>query len=176
MSVQPPTFPELVAEASVVARVRVVAVESRAVSNSAGRRTIKTFVTFATLASLKGAAPPSFSLAFLGGEAEGERWTIPGMPTFSVGDEEFIFSTGRESICPLVAAMHGRYRVLHDPTDGHAYVARDNLEPLTTTDHVGAPLDARTIAASPASALRPEEFSARITHEIERPSRAKLQP
>ncbi len=176
MSVQPPTFAELVAEAAVVARARVTQVESRAVTSPAGQRSIKTFVSFETLRPLKGEPATRFTLSFLGGEAEGENWVVPGMPTFKVGDEDYVFDTGRETICPLVGAMHGRYRVLTDPSDAHQYVARDNRAPLRNTDDVAAPLNPSAAASSAVGALSPAEFEQKITAEIKRPTRPRPQP
>lgn len=175
MSVQPPSFNELVAEADNITRARVKHVEARFVTAPDGQRLLKTFVTFAKLKTLKGAAPEEFTLEFLGGEKDGERWTIPGMPQFESGDEEFLFPTAGTSICPLVGAMHGRYRVLTDPATQRRYVARDNLEPLASTDDVSRPIDpdGATIrsSADAAHALTPDEFERRIVDHVKRPSR-----
>lgn len=175
MSVQPPSFSELVAEADNVTRASVKHVESRFVPGPDGQRLLKTFVTFSKLKTLKGAAPEEFTLEFLGGEKDGERWTIPGMPQFEPGDEEFLFPTAGPSICPLVGAMHGRYRVLTDPATQRRYVARDNLEPLASTDDVSRPIDpdGATIrsATDTARALTPDEFERRIVDHLKRPSR-----
>lgn len=170
MSVRPPTFPELVAEAAVVARARVTAVESRLVPAANGDRKLKTFVTFATLKILKGEPSALFTLEFLGGEKDGERWTVPGMPQFAVGDEEFVFPTAGTSICPLVGAMHGRYRVLTDPQSHRRYVARDNLEPLTRLADIARPIDSDTIriTADATHALTPDDFERAIADQVKR--------
>ena len=174
MSVQAPTFAELVAEAATVARARVTDVSSRAVPGENGTTTIKTFVNFTTITALKGEPPAEFTLAFLGGEADGERWTIPGMPTFAAGDEEFVFTTenGRNTICPLVGAMHGRYRVLTDRVAKRRYVARDNFTPLTSPEQVAKPMadNVARIAQDVPSALSPEEFENQISAQLRQSS------
>lgn len=173
MSVRPPSFPELVAEASTVARARVADVRSGFVSTPEGQRVLKTFVTFTTLRPLKGAPPEQFTLEFLGGEAKGERWTVPGMPAFNAGEEEFIFSTDdKQAVCPLVGAMHGRYRVINDVALQRTYVARDNRAPLHQIEDVSLPPDTATTRAlpDPSTALSPEEFERRILAEVLRPT------
>ena len=174
MSVRAPTFPELVAESATVVRARIVQVSSHAVFAPNGTRAIRTFVTCATLKAVKGKPSAEFTLSFLGGTEKGERWVVPGMPTFAVGEEAFIFTTGHESICPLVGAMHGRYRVLTAP-DGRSYVARDNQVPLTSTDEVAAPMDGptdiHTSGAGVVDALTPDDFEQRIATEVKTPSR-----
>lgn len=176
MSVRPPTFPELVAEASTVVRVRVVRIDSRAVIAPDGQRVVKTFVTFATIKPVKGESAKEFTLSFLGGTAEGETLEIPGMPVFRPDDEEFLFTTGKQTICPLVGAMHGRYRVLNDAAAGRRYMARDNSEPLTATAEVIEPNEPpapnRRSAAAIAAALTPEQFEQAVLAEIAHPTRS----
>ncbi|HWA85162.1 MAG TPA: hypothetical protein VG710_02975 [Opitutus sp.] len=178
MSVRAPTFPELVAEASMIAHTRVTAVTSRAVTSPDDQRVIKTFVTFTTITPLKGQPGSQFTLSFLGGadKHSGERWTVPGMPQFQVGDEDIIFATRGESVCPLVAARHGRYRVLTDAATNRRYIARSNREPLAGTDEISGSLEpvapAAPHAARIAAALSPENFEQRITAEIAHPTQA----
>ena len=172
MSVRAPTFSELVAEASVIADARVTSVQSHAVTSPDGQRVIKTFVTFSTTRALKGEPGAEFTLGFLGGTVKGERWSVPGMPAFQVGDDEVLFATAGESVCPLVGAMHGRYRILSDTPAGRRYIARDNRAPLTRTDDVALPMEsaASAVSPNPADALTPEEFETRIAGEVARPT------
>ncbi len=123
-----------------------------------------------TINALKGQPAATFTLSFLGGTVGAESLSVPGMPEFTSGDEEFVFATAGESICPLVGAMHGRYRVLHDPVDAHAYVARDNLAPLTSTDQVGAPMEGGAVTLNTSAALTPEAFEQRIASEVAHPT------
>lgn len=180
MTVQPPTFPELVDEASIVARARVHEVTSRALIGSDGQRIIKTFVTFSTITAIKGEPPAEFTLSFLGGTVEGETWRIHGMPTFEVGQEEFLFATNDGSLCPLVGAMHGRYRVLSDRASTRRYIARDNEEPLVDVADVAAEIEPaaekRSFAHAVSAALTPEQFERAVSAEIRQPTRRPFRP
>ena len=182
MSVRAPTFSELVAEASTIAHTRVTAVASRLVTSPDGHREIKTFVTFATIEPLKGQPGATFTLSFLGGTDKhtGERWTVPGMPQFRVGDEDIVFATAGESICPLVAARHGRYRVLTDAATNRRYIARSNGAPLASTSEISRSLEQVAPAASHAervaAALGPAEFEQRIAAEIAHPTPTAAHP
>jgi hypothetical protein len=174
MSVVPPTFAELVAEADVIVRARVVAAEPFVAPSPAGE-IIRTRVTFAVEATLKGRHQGGLTLEFLGGEAAGQGLRVPGMPAFQPGATELIFvSSQGAGLCPLVAAGHGRYRVLTDRVTGREYVARDNFLPLASEHDVQLPLTAAAAIARPAAAgLSPTVFSARILAELERTNPAR---
>ncbi|HVU23541.1 MAG TPA: hypothetical protein VHE13_05395 [Opitutus sp.] len=181
MTVRPPTFPELVAEAATIAHTRVTGVTCRTVTMPDGQHVPKTFVTFETIATLKGRPGATFTLSFLGGtdKRSGERWTIPGMPQFQAGDEDVIFATAGESACPLIAARHGRYRVLTDAATNHRYIARANRSPLTSTDEVSHSLEqiapGATHAERIAAALSPAAFEQRVAAEVAQPTRSATQ-
>mgnify|MGYP001609795438 CR=1 FL=1 len=122
-TVIPPSFPELVEKAEAIYRGRVTAVESRHVDRPDGSRVIKTFVTVAIDKVLKGAAQNAITLELLGGRVGDDSLIITGMPKFTVGAEEFVFvQRNGVQFCPLVAVMHGRYRVLHDAAQGRDYM------------------------------------------------------
>lgn len=174
-SVQPPTFSELVDESDGIYRGRVVSVDPRRAATPDGTSLIKTFVTFAIERALKGPARDEIVLELLGGTIGGESLDVGGMPRFSAGQREILF-VQRNGIqfCPLVRLAHGRYRVQRDDATGLDYVARDNHEPLTSTDEVTLPLahlpprgPARA-AALREQALSPEAFEARIRGELRR--------
>lgn len=168
MSVTPPTFSELVGEAATVVRGRVTAIESRKVATPAGEA-IKTFVTFTVDKALKGAPDRSVTLSFLGGQVGDERWEVAGMPEFQVGAEEFLFITPDARVCPLVGAMHGRYRVVAAEKSGRAFVARNDHTPLAGVGDVAQPLEPGTArAASAEEALSPEVFEQAIAAEVAR--------
>src|SRR5947209_171075 len=78
-SVMAPTFPELVAEAQVIVRAKVADVHSAWVASPEGR-VIKTYVTFEIRKRLKGETPDQLTLAFLGGDVDGEGMQVVGMP------------------------------------------------------------------------------------------------
>lgn len=171
-TVVPPSFPELVAEAQVIARAKVTAVEPRWATTAEGRRVIKTHVTFAVMKTLKGAPQDSLTLEFLGGELDGQGMRVEGMPRFAVGDIEIVFVAGnRVRFCPLVGLMHGRYRVLTDPTTARDYVARNDRVPLQRIDDVQLPQNQTPgplRLAQAAAALSPDAFENQIAAEVSR--------
>lgn len=142
MSVRPPDFRELVAESDTIVRGEVVAVESRKVTNQAGREVIKTFVRVRIEDQMKGAAATELSLAFLGGRVGEEALTVAGMPTFRVGQKDFLFiARNGEVLCPLVAAAYGRYPIA--PTADAAaepQVLRSDHSTLRSLSQIPAPL------------------------------------
>ena len=170
MSVRAPTFPELVAESSLVIRARVAAVTSQKVATTQGEA-IKTFVTFDVAKSLKGAPSKQITLAFLGGQVGDLRLDVPGMPTFQVGAEDYLFVSPKPSLCPLVGAMHGRFRVLTVQKAGRPYVARDDHEALVDVRDVVRPMHAVvSTAQSIDHALSPEAFEQLIAAEVAHPT------
>lgn len=174
-SVVPPTFPELVNEADAIYRGRVTAVEARRVARADGNGdVIKTFVTVAVDKVLKGAAQKDVTLEFLGGTVGDETLTVSGMPKFTVGAQEFVFvQKNGLQFCPLVAVMHGRYKVLRDEAAAREFVARDNGVPLTDVAEVQLPLNqmpAGIRAAAVARALTPAAFETSIVSEVQRPT------
>lgn len=175
-TVIPPSFPELVEKAEAIYRGRVTAVESRHVDRLDGSRVIKTFVTVAIDKVLKGAAQSAITLEFLGGRVGDDSLQVSGMPRFTVGTEDFFFvQKNGLQFCPLVAVMHGRYRVVRDTVARTEYVARDNRAPLTDVAEVGLPMTAlpaqvraATAAATATRALTPAAFEASVASEVQR--------
>jgi hypothetical protein len=178
-TVVPPSFPELVSAAEAIYRGRVTAVESRHVPRADGAgQVIKTFVTVAVDKVLKGEQRAEVVLEFLGGKVGDEVLRVQGMPTFTVGAQEYVFvqKNGRQ-FCPLVAVMHGRYRVLRDAAESREFIARDNRVPLTDVAEVGLPMTelpaevrAGTAATATARALTPAAFEAHIRSEVQAPT------
>jgi len=176
-SVIPPSFPELVDEADAIYRGRVAAIQARRVALPGGQGdVIKTFVTFAIERVLKGAERSDVTLEFLGGTVGDEVLVVSGMPVFNLGAREIVFvQKNGAQFCPLVAVMHGRYRVQRDAGTGRDHVLRDNGVPLVSTADVelpltGLPAPVRTArAAVPlAQALTTETFEAQVRAEVER--------
>jgi len=174
MSVLPPTFAELVAESGQIVHGRVVSVQPYRSTTPDGRSLIKTRVTWEVDCTLKGSAATTLTLDFLGGRVGTEALAVPGMPQFSVGNEDFLFvEPNHEVICPLIAAGHGRYRVQRDASTGQRFVARQNGQPLTDPARVVESLEAPTVSpASPASApasgpLTPEGFESAIRTAVQ---------
>jgi hypothetical protein len=174
-SVVPPSFPELVNEAEAIYRGRVTAVQPRRVERLDGNGSvIKTFVTVAIDKVLKGPQQKEIVLEFLGGTIGDESMTVSGMPKFNPGAEEFVFvQRNGVQFCPLVAVMHGRYKVLRDEAAAREFIARDNGAPLTDVAEVELPMNqlpAQLRAASAARALTPAAFEASIAFEVQRPT------
>jgi hypothetical protein len=178
-SVVPPSFAELVNEADAIYRGRVTAVQARRVERADGEGSvIKTFVTFTVERVLKGPAHKEVTLEFLGGTIGEERMEVTGMPKFNLGAREIVFvQKNGAQFCPLVALMHGRYRVLRDETTTREHIARDNGMPLTTTAEVEmpmtalpGPLRAASAANASARALTRDAFEASISSEVQRPT------
>jgi hypothetical protein len=174
MSVVPPTFTELVAEADAIVRARVVSIQPFAEQSAAGE-VLRTRVTFVVETTLKGRHEGGLTLEFLGGELDGRGLRVPGMPTFTPGATELLFVTRQGAgVCPLVAAGHGRYRVLTDRVSGREFIARNDFTPLASEHDVQLPLSTAAGLVRPASAgLSPALFSARILAELERTNPAR---
>lgn len=173
-SVVAPTFPELVAESSVIARVEVTAIRTAWVE-TAQNRVIKTWVTFTVLKSLKGQPGATLTVPFLGGELDGQGMRVEGMPRFTVGQTDILFFsdlTGAH-FSPLVGLMHGRYRVLTDDATARTYVARNDGTPLESETDVQLPQSANSPAnrlKSASRALSPAAFEDLVTAELTRPA------
>lgn len=180
MSVVPPTFPELVAESESIVRGEVTAI-SCAYVDTPGGRPIKTFVTFKVERTLKGAAPAAdtLTLVFLGGTIGTDSLEVAGMPKFKIGDREIVFvARNGKTYCPLIAAGHGRYRVLRDAATQRDYIARENRTPLESTEEIVLPLEAPAAAARLKSvnrALSPEAFEASVLKAVAAPATSALQ-
>lgn len=167
-TVVPPDFVQLVNESDYVVRAVVESVRSDYRVGPQGRL-IFTTVRFRLRETATGQPPPSVELEMLGGQIGDDRLIVNGAPVFRVGDEDFLFvrDNGR-SITPLVAMMHGRYRVLRDAATGREFVARENRVPLQDVAEVALPLAEGEIAerlrraVDPADALTPAEFIAQI--------------
>lgn len=173
MSVVPPSFDELVAVADNVVRGEVTSVRSAYVDRPSGR-VIRTFVTIHVERTLKGPAAPTDTLvlSFLGGTVGSDSLGVSGMPAFHAGDREIVFvgANGR-TFCPLVAAGHGRYHLLHDAATDRDFVARDNLTPLESTADIVLPLETAAPGnrlKSAARALSPGDFETRIVEAVAR--------
>lgn len=174
-SVTPPSFPELVSEAQVIAQGTVTSVASRRVDGPQGH-VIKTFVDFAVEKSLKGNPPSTLTLEFLGGTVGTDTLHVGGMPEFKIGEREILFvQNNGTQFCPLVRFTHGRYRVHTDAASHRNFVARDDDTPLTSTSEVQLPendMATARAAHAPATALSPDDFEAQISAEIARQTTA----
>lgn len=171
-TVEPPAFPELVAESEVVARAQVKEIQARWVDSSQGR-VIRTFVTFVVEKALKGTCASELTLSFLGGELDGQGMRVEGMPAFAVGGTDILFISDRANVrfCPLVAMMHGRYYVRKDLASGRSYIARNDGSPLENEADVQLPHSSSAVTnrlKSVSRALSLEAFEEKIVAEANR--------
>ena len=178
MMVAPPAFPELVERAEAIVRATVTDVRAEEFESPQGRG-VRTLVTLRVDRTLKGAAGNTVTLTLLGGTVGGRALRIAGMPQFHVNDRQILFITGNGRVlCPLVGITHGRYHVRTDAATGRDYVARDNGVPLTSEDDVALPLSAAGVVMrlqSPAEALTPADFEARISAVLSQQSASARQ-
>ena len=148
ISVIPPSFAKLVADAEQIARVEVTAVDSRWDEGPQGN-VIHTYVQCRVLKTLKGAVQSTLTVRMLGGSVGNDRMEIPGVPAFEVGARYILFLAGNGSaFCPLVGIMHGSYRVLADKATGVEHVARSNGEPLRAVADIGRPISESSVSAA----------------------------
>ena len=176
LSVIAPTFPQLVAAADTIARGTVTAIRSEEFDSPQGRG-VRTLVTLHLERTLKGTPAETVTLTLLGGTVGKRTLRVVGLPAFTVGQRQVVFFANNGSVlCPLVAAGHGRYHVLTDPTTQRDYVTRDNLAPLASTDEIALPLAAPAVATltarltAPADALTLAAFETQITAALEAPA------
>ena len=167
MSVIPPSFASLVAQAEQIARVEVTAVHSQWDEGARGN-VIHTYVECRVLKTLKGTAEPTITVRMLGGRVGNDRMEIPGEPSFEVGGRYIIFLAGNGSVfCPLEGIMHGSYRVLTDAATGVDHVARSNGQALQAVEDVDLPMPESSIAAA---AARKSAASSQATSGLTRDS------
>lgn len=166
-TVVPPTFEQLVGQAEFVVRAEVHDVRCEE-SLRNGHAVIHTYVTIEVLRSLKGQAPAVMELRVLGGTVGGRTLHVPGVPRFVPGERCLLFieNNGRQ-FCPLVAIMHGRYRVERRAADGVELVRRDNGAPLRSPADVSLPMGAAIPALAPGAAMTLADFEAAILSQLD---------
>jgi hypothetical protein len=166
-SVRLPSFEELVDGSSLVFRGRVTAVQS-GWSGDGSQRHLATRVTFQIERAIKGDAAPTLTLEFMGGERDGRRQEIAGLPRFAVGDRGVFFVENREGrLCPITRLRHGRYRLARDDASGVEHVTRDDGSPLLAVADVREPLAdsaAQRRAVSVAETMTLDEFERAIVN------------
>ncbi len=170
-SVIAPSFRELVAESVAVVEAQVIDVKSVEAGS-----TIKTLVTFKVSKVLKGRTDAEITLSFLGGDLGGRSMRVEGMPTFKVGQAEFLFISDQRGVqfCPLVGMMHGRYGVRSDSATGRKHIRKDNGEPLTGVSDVQMQKHHEGfVSAMSSHALSPESFEQLIENEVKNSAASK---
>jgi len=165
-TVVPPTFEQLVSQAELVVRAEVRALRCEETLRE-GRPVIHTYVTIDVLRALKGDAPARLELRLLGGTVGERTLHVPGVPRFVPGERCLLFieNNGRQ-FCPLVAIMHGRYRVERRGADGAEIVRRDNGAPLRSPADVALPMAAPIPALTAGTAMTLAEFETAILNQL----------
>lgn len=166
-TVVPPTFEFLVGQAEFVVRARVGGVRCEE-SQYNGQAVIHTYVTIDVLRALKGAPPQTMVLRVLGGSVGDRTLHVPGVPRFTPGETCLLFieNNGRQ-FCPLVAIMHGRYRIERRASDGVELVRRDNGAPLRSPADVSLPMGAPIPALAPGAAMTLVDFENAILNQLD---------
>ncbi len=108
-------FGALCAEADLIFVGTVASTESR--WSDPQKQAIETVVTFADLTWLRGGPQATMELRFGGGELEGLRESVAGVPQFTVGERRVIFAHAGHFVSPLVGFSQGLFRVV-DGADG----------------------------------------------------------
>jgi hypothetical protein len=94
------------------ADIFVATVEQVAVRWADGARSrIETQVTFGDLEILAGPARASRTLRFAGGELDGLRDEVAGMPQFAPGERVVVFARTEQSLSPIVGFHQGVFRI-----------------------------------------------------------------
>ena len=163
--VLPLPFEDLVREADYIVRAVVLSVSSEWRTTS-GQKHIITRVKLDVREVLAGTPPQPLELVMLGGQIGEVALVVDGVPRFQVGDEDILFVTGNGvQFCPLVAIMHGRYRVVRDAKTGGTHVARSNGAPMFDEKEVDQPMTSaeRALAQHPQQRpLTPAAFAQKI--------------
>ncbi len=129
--------------------------------SSPDRQAIETLVTFDGLTWLRGSPTTTVTLRFAGGQVDGLREEIAGVPGFTVGERRVIFAHDGNFVSPIVGFSQGAFRVV-DGVDGPQVVP-----PPDTDVAVMAGLRIATPAASdPARAIPLDEFLQRVRDRV----------
>lgn len=144
------SFGALCAEAELVFVGTVTKVQSR--WSDPQRQAIETVVTFGDLTWLRGGPQTEIALVFGGGEMDGLREAVAGVPEFAVGERRVVFAHDGRLVSPLVGFNQGLFRVVEGAdgpvvldADGNAVtgVGRAALQRGAADDRGAAlPLDA----------------------------------
>lgn len=119
---------DLCNEADMIFVGKVVSVESR--WREPERKSIETAVRFAVMEPVYGVEGSDVVLTFSGGEVDGLREVVAGLPQFAPGEEALIFATNQRLVSPVVGFHQGCFRVAEE--GGRAVVLNAEREPLTS--------------------------------------------
>ena len=153
-------FRQICREADLVFVGTVVEVESAWADEK--KQSIETHVMFSDLLPLFGVDGPTVRLRFGGGEMDGMREEIAGVPRFSVGDRVVIFARDERSLSPIVGFHQGSFAVVEGP-NGPVVLGSEH-RPVTSVD--GAQVRLGAASASLESALTLDAFVDVVRREL----------
>lgn len=159
----PKSFADLAAEAELIFVGTVARVESRWADEE--RSAIETIVTFTDIEALLGAAEREVSLRFGGGEVDGLREQIAGVPRFEIGERVVLFARRDRSLSPIIGFHQGCFRVTEGP-QGPAVSACATAANSPSDSVASLRLEAPDTGSSNGEPL--VDFLGRVRREIER--------
>ena len=183
LSVQIPSFTELVGQADLIAKTEVADVRCQW-QNTKDGKVITTTVTFKVLEAIKGTSAPQFEFTQLGGQVGSDGMHIAGLPEWHKGERDILFVAGNgKVVCPLVGITHGRYWVVKE--SGVEYVAKCDGAALADVSDVSSPVAeskhnvviprALKVAGPNDSPLTVADFTGAVRAEIGRIEKAAKQ-
>jgi hypothetical protein len=129
-----------------------------------GHTTIQTVYTVQPYDYLKGQLGSTFELEEIGGELDGWRVYVPGVPVFSVGDEEVLFVwTDHRGRHQVIGYEQGAIAVRSDSSTGQRLASR--------AVRLGSSSSQVSGASGPFSSLSLSELLAQIRSSIAKTSR-----
>ncbi|GIW40525.1 MAG: hypothetical protein KatS3mg076_1102 [Candidatus Binatia bacterium] len=114
----PKTLDDLVRESDLIFVGTVEEVRSQWADRE--KQSVETIVSFRVLTALRGAGGETVALRFAGGEVEGIREVVAGVPEFERGQRYVVFARATRAVSPLVGFDQGCLRVVG--SEGELYV------------------------------------------------------
>lgn len=153
-------FAALCREADMVFVGTVSDVRSRWVDQA--NSDVETLVTFSDLDPLFGVEQATVTLRFAGGEVDGRREEIAGIPRFEVGERAILFARRGRWLNPIVGFQQGCFRVAEG--GGGPVVLSADGHPLVDIQQGAVRLGAPD--AGPGDAMPLDVFLNRVRREI----------
>ena len=154
---EPLAFDQLTARAEQV----FVGTVAEANPTRTARGLIVTNFVFTDLEPVKGAVGKTTSLRMAGGTIGRKTLTIPGAPTFRVGERYLVFVEGNGRVLfPTLGGPQGVFRMKYDTQKSRTLVEDYDGQPLTSLPNPAPPI-ARPKEASPRTgfAAQQEQFT-----------------
>lgn len=126
------------------------------------RRAIRTRVTFGDLTWLRGGPAASITLTFAGGEMDGLREEIAGVPRFALGERRVLFARDGAYVSPLVGFNQGQFQVVEGPDGAVVFDAEGKPVPAANR---AALQQGESAAAGPPVSL--DAFLGRVRNALE---------